>query len=340
MKYKIAVITPKNKNDYLTDTVIDGLLSFNDPSIQIEFYIPNSYPTELDKSGIGLSLDSFVNFARNADLILFMKGKDGIKKNFFLFTLTQNNTDYETANEINLFKKTIFIDGSELGGDKRYNAEIRKDLIEGKYEGRGAVDTQMEKKCAMYFKREKPYLRSIVPFPFGIETDYTRHYETNKEKDIDFFCVFGYEDYAPLRKQVREYLVEFCQKNNFTYFTEKTPKDNFYKMLARSKVGISVGGGGFDTARFWEILGNNCLLLTEKIDIYEEYSRQLNYDRIWQFETLDEFKTQLQKMGEFLRNTYKKEDLEPEYQKIITEHSSKSRVLEIIEKAKEKGIIE
>lgn len=339
MNYKIAVVTPKNKNDYLTDTVIDGLLDLRRENNNLEFYIPSSYQYDLGETDIRLNDSKFLEFASGADLILFMRGKDNIKKNFIFFTLTENNTDYEKINKIDRFDKTVFIDGSELGGDRRYDSKIQKDLIEGIYGGRGAIELDMEKKCAMYFRREKPYIRNIIPFPFGIEREYKKYYSDNINKDVDFFCVFGDSNYAPLRKEVRDILVDFCNKNNFTYFTEKTDKDNFYKMLARSKVGISVGGGGFDTARFWEILGNNCILLTENIDIYEPNSNRLKYERIWQFKNSSEFRLNLDQIGKYLRNQYDQGNLNPEYQTILNDHSSKSRVLEVLEKAKEKGII-
>ncbi|MFZ2522309.1 MAG: hypothetical protein WAX44_01535 [Minisyncoccia bacterium] len=326
MKYKITVITPKNKNDYLTDTVIDGLLALREENYDLEFYMPDSYPTDLEVLSFRKSEGDFFNYAIEADIILFAWGKD--------------NTNYELAEKINRYERTIFIDGSEIGRNGRYDEKIQKSIIEGTYEGRSKIDLEMEKKCTQYLRREKPYLRNIIPFPFGIERKYTKHYSENTKKDIDFFCVFGQDEYPIMRREVRGTLIEFCKKNNFKCFTEKTDKDNFYRMLSRSRVGISVGGGGFDTARFWEILGNNCILLTETIDIYEPNSNRLKYERIRQFKDLSEFKLKLEKLGEYLKSEYDQDSLSSEYQKIIVDHSSKSRVLEIIKKAKEKGIID
>lgn len=334
----IAVITPKYKNDYLTDTVIDGLILLKKENSRIDFYVPDTYPTDLDMSGISLNEKDFMDYADSSDLILFFRGKD-IKKNYFFFERTVINTDYEKVNRINKFNKTLFFDGSEVGGNRRYDPEIQRQIMDGTYEGRGNIDTEMESKCALYFRREKPYLRGIIPFPFGIESSYTKYYSKNAEKDIDFFCVFGHEEYAPLRKEVKEVLIAYCKKNNFTCFTEKTDKDNFYKILVRSKVGISVGGGGYDTARFWETLGNNCILLTEKIDVYESNSERLKYKRIWQFKDLSEFNKKLEEIGHYIKNQYKQEEMTEEYERILADHSSKSRVIEIIEKAKKKGII-
>ena len=326
MEYKIAVITPQYKNDYLTDTVIDGLLSLQQEDKKLEFYMPSAYFTSLSVKKVSLDRQDFKDFAGTADLILFCWGK--------------GNTDYDLAGEIGRFDKTVFIDGSEIGKNGRFDSGIQKQILDGTYEGNGKIDKEMLQKCALYFRREKPYVDGILPLPFGIESKYSKYYSPDTKKDMDFFCVFGQDEYPVLRKQVQEVLIEFCEENDFSCFTKKTDQDNFYRTLARSKVGISVGGGGFDTARFWEILGNNCILLTEKIDIYEEGSNRLKYDTVWQFRDLEDFKIQLDKIGVFLKNTYNQKNLQGEYLKIMRDHSSKSRAMEIIQKAREKGIIQ
>lgn len=326
MKYKIAIITPEYKNDYLTDTIIDGCILLKLEHPEFEFKITKGYASDFNDTEFSLEIKEFVEYAKDSDLIVFCWGKD--------------NTNYKIAHTINEFNKTVFVDGSEIGRNGRYDIGIQKSIIDGSYTGRGKIDNEMEEKCAMYFRREKPYIRNIIPLPFGIESEYTKFYSKDVEKDIDFFCVFGQDEYPILRREVTQELRKFCNENNFVCFTEKTDQESFYKNLARSKVGVSVGGGGFDTARFWEILGNNCLLLTETIDIYEPDSKRLDYKRIWQFKDLEDFKIRLEEVGKFLQNDYLKTDLFPEYSKILEVHSSKSRVLEIIEKAKEKGIIQ
>ena len=143
-----------------------------------------------------------------------------------------------------------------------------------------------------------------------------------------------------LRRHVRESLEKYCQENNFTCVTKKTKTpEEFYKFLARAKVGVSVGGGGFDTFRFWEILGNNCLLMTEKIAIFEPGSLALDYRRIYQFDDLFDFQTQIDKIGHYLRTQYSQTDLKDEYETILVEHNSIARVNKIIEFAKSRKII-
>ena len=198
----------------------------------------------------------------------------------------------------------------------------------------------MLEKCALYFRREKPYIKSIIPLPFGIESRHLQYVGKNKRKDIDFFCVFGQEKYPILRKHVKKKLIKFCKKNNFIYYVKKTKtSDEFYELLSMSKVGISVGGGGYDTMRFWEILGNNCLLLTETIDIYKYGSDELKYKRIWEFNNLYDFEYQLEKMVKFLREEYNQESLWDEYEDIMSGHYCKARALEVIRRCKQKILV-
>jgi len=322
---KLALITPKNKNDYLTDTVLDGLIDLKDTN-NIDFKISSRYPCHLNTGCYFLEKKDFLKFANEADAIILFWGK--------------NNTDFDLVKKINKFDKTIFIDGSEVGKNKRYDFDIQNSILNFTYNGNGRIDKEMLEKCALYFRREKPYLEKIIPLPFGIENSYKKFYSSRIKKDIDLFCVFGQEEFPTMRKYCKEILINFCKKNNLSFFIEKTKdKESFYKTLARSKVGISVGGGGFDTARFWEILANNCILLTEKIDIYEPDSKKLDYNRIWQFSNLLDFQYQLEKIGDFLRIKYKQEEMFNEYKKIISEHSSKSRVEEIIFEARNKKIL-
>jgi len=314
MHYKIAVITPSDANDILGDTIIDGLADLISEKKDLEVRIPAEtkyvVPKELKNSVV--STKEFIEFAQTADLIFLIWGKRKL------------NT--EIAEKINRWDKTIFIDGAEVGKDRRYDPAMQNIIIHGTFGGYGRIYDDMHKKCAMYFKREKPYRAGVKPLPFGIERKY-QVYDSSTKKDIDFFCVFGQEEFPALRKHVREIVQNFCQKNNFTCHTEKTKtKEEFYKLSARSKVGISVGGGGYDTARFWETLGNNALLITEKIDIFEPDSSILDYERVFEFNNLYDLEYYLEKVGHILKNFYNQDNLQLEYEKILANHSSKARV--------------
>lgn len=326
MNYKIAIIVPLGRGDSITDTVLDGLIEMAGhrevifkTSTFLDSYVAGANDSILDRN-------DFIRFARDADLIFLFYGK--------------KVTDIPLASEIGMWEKTLFFDGSEVGKNERFNFTIQRDILALNYEKYGGIKEEMLIKCPLYFRREKPYIKGIVPLPFGIDSAYVKHFDPKKRKDIDFTCVFGQDEYPLMRRYCRELLVEYCKRNGFTSFTSKTANsDEFHKILARSKVGISIGGGGYDTMRFWEILGNNCLLLTERIDIYQPDSRELRYGRIWQFNNLFDFQYQLEKISALLRGKYNQDDLIKEYQEILSRHSSVARVKTVLQKANEKGII-
>lgn len=324
---KIALITPLHKIDYLAETVIDGLLRLREEGI-VDFYVSSPYPSKYPEVGrLILAEDDFVDFAENADLVLLLWGK--------------SCTNLKLAEKIGKWSKTVYIDGSEVGKNRRYDPEIRKALFELKWDGIGKIEEELLDKCALYFRREKPYIKNIKPLPYGIESEYTHFYNFDKKKDIDFACIFGQEEFPALRRKVREALEYFCQEKGFSCVTGRTSnRGEFYKIFARAKVGISVGGGGFDTARFWEILGNNCILITENIDIFESESTALNYKRIYEFSDIEGFVQKVEEVARLLQKGYNQDSMKNEYEEILKSHSSKARVAYVLDKAREVGIIQ
>lgn len=324
-KYKIAIINPY-RPDGLARTIFDGIVSLNQTGNNIDFKISSQFNYPLPLNEYVVSRGQFVNFAKLADLIFLVWGKDG--------------TDIALAKTIDRWDKTIYFDGSEVGKNRRYDFSIQKKILDRQYKDNGAVNKEMLEKCPLYFRREKPYLAGIEPLPFGIETRYTQQFVSEQKKDIDFFCVFGQEEYPIMRKYARELVETFCAQNGFICHTQKTKTpEEFNQLLARSKVGVSIGGGGYDSFRFWEILGNNCLLLTEKIDIFEPDSKLLNYKRVYQFSNLFDFQFQLETIGDYLRTEYLTTNLGKEYKLILKEHNTVSRVKKIIKIAKNRRLI-
>ncbi len=49
--------------------------------------------------------------------------------------------------------------------------------------------------------------------------------------------------------------------------TSRVSPDEYYREVMRSRIAVSIRGGGFDTCRFWEIPACRTLLLSEKPDI-------------------------------------------------------------------------
>ncbi len=328
---KIALITPlEGDSTYSSDTILDGCIQLKKQGKRLEFFVSaGAYRQNLiPYAEYALPESRFISFARNADLILLFWCK--------------KNTDFKLAEEINAWHKTVYIDDSELGGNTWRDFTAQRDILAMQYRGGfGGVDEKMLRLCALYFRKEKPYFEGVVTLPYGITSAYRENYRLDKKKDIDFFCVWGQDGYPLMRRYTQELLIQFCNKKGFTCYTTRTrDRCEFQEMLSRSKVGISVSGSCFDTARFWEVLGNNCLLLTEKIDIYQPDSHELDYKRIYQFNNLYDFEYQLGKVGKFLREEYEQTDLLPEYRTILARHSSEARVLQILSAAKERGIID
>ncbi len=323
-KAKIAVINPELA-DGLARTVIDGLFQMSKDG-SADFRLSSRFKYSLSVDDKVMPQKEFMEYAKDADCIFLIYCQYGFGQ--------------ALAEKIGLWEKTVFIDGSELGKNNRLDFSIQNKVIENGGYLNDPVDRKMLAKCAAHFKREKPYFAGAIPLPFGIESKYIKYQEGKTVKDIDFFCVFGQDEYPLLRRFAREQLEKFCKREGFTFHTEKTSSnEEFYLLLARSKVGISVGGGGYDSMRFWEILANDCLLLTERIDIYEPGSKRLDYERIWQFNNLFDLTDLLMKMGNILKSSYKIDDLQGEYVKILKDHSSEARVKEILDVCNKKGII-
>lgn len=315
----VAVINIKSA-DGLARTLLDGLDSLAEAR-EITLRMSSVFDYDLPLAKYVLHRDEFISFAKDADAVFLIQTKYG--------------TDYRLAEEINAWEKTAFVDGSELGGNNRLDVETQKRVLLGVYRGQGAINREMLARCLVYLRREKPYVKGTTPFPFGIERKYTEAATLRPPKDIDFVCIFGQDEYPILRRYVREELERFCKKEGFTCVTEKMPKDQFYQTLARAKVGISVGGGGFDTFRFWEILGANVVLMTDTLDVYPKYNNAFPYERIWEFNNLFDFSAELIKVGDFLRQEYPKlftsAVWKEEYDRILATHGSKARALEALQ---------
>lgn len=322
----IAIILPDNSRDFLADTVLDGFRTLE----AAEGYQVRTSPrfiTNMDYSDWELGDEAFLSFAKTADHIIFIHAK---------------YTTLDLVTKIGRFDKTICVDGNEVGKNNRYDFTVQKGLLDGTYEGWGAIRYDLLKKCRKYLRREKPYMEGIIPFPFGIEKQFIR-YVPGQKKDIDFTCIFGQDEYPLMRRYVTEMLEDYCSKNGFTCATSKTnsllnrdlrnakSQGKFRDILARTKVGISVGGGGFDTLRFWEILANNCAVMTESIDLYNPGSDELKYGRIFEFKNLYDFKYRLEEIGRLIKSGHIDNHLgQEEYQAILKRHSSAARVRSII----------
>jgi hypothetical protein len=151
----IAVITPGRKEDYLVRTVVDGLEQLRIDGIVQDVKYTSGNPRHFGISRHELNDDNFIKFARSADVILYCWGKVHDHK--------------ELVDIIGRYNVTAYIDGSELGHNKRLEPQIIQKIEQGSYQERGAINADMLKRCAAYFRREKPYINGILPLPYGIE---------------------------------------------------------------------------------------------------------------------------------------------------------------------------
>ena len=314
-----------------------GLLAKEHP--EMTFHYGNHYPHPFGKdftTTFGLSAEEFFNFSKTADMIILSHGKYG--------------TDTGLIDDLQAWGKTVYVDGSEIGKNKWRDLDLQMQVIRGEFTERGAPDREMQKKVRAYFRREKPYLPGMIPFPLGIESRFMKYYDSSKPKDIDFACIFGQDLYPVTRRYATELTEKFCKENSFVCHTKKTFKlpliergpyspDKSYEIWARTKVGVSTGAAGYDSRRFWEILGNNCLVIAERFDLYEPDSDMMNFKRIFQYNNLYDFEYQLKKVGEFLRSGYNQKDLDAEYQEILKLHSTKARAMTIITEARRIGLL-
>lgn len=66
-------------------------------------------------------------------------------------------------------------------------------------------------------------------------------------------------------------------------------------------------------------------------DIFSLDDQSLKYQRIYQFKNLYDFQYQLEKLGKFLRTDYNPQNMENEYKRILSRHSSKARVMTVLD---------
>ena len=218
--------------DYLTSTLIEGLQQLGHTIIASENsnYAKKVSDTLLKKN------------SENADLILFFSNK-----------LARHSTLSKIDNT-----NKIFIDGDDS----------QKFLVPNFI------------KFKAIFKREinlyhvNKYNEPIFPLPFAAENRYFNHPKMNRNIPISYVANM----HSAYRYAVYECLISKNIKNAYFGNTiEPKPKIKikggptetpiFREILYKSNISVNVIGGGYDCARYWEILSSGALLLTQNIDI-------------------------------------------------------------------------
>ncbi len=279
---KIVCLMPPHY-DFLCATVIDGL-----KQLGCRLYCNERTNNATEKEYIPFK-DS-LPYCSDCDIILLFSNTGYVNRRCFLV-------------ENKLLNKTVYVDGS----DPSY------------LEDPGALNTfkicfKREFPCLKKFiakpgagpehilfpikglKRYLSYRRNILPLPFAAERAYFRYNKENMGKDINISCTLVPKSNPCERNKINDAIRELNVPNSVIgpvsagrYLTESydKSKDEYFKILAKSKISISCPGSGFDTGRFWEILANKALLFSPPIQIrmphpFIEFKHFIPYNTIAQ----------------------------------------------------------
>tara|TARA_R100001377_G_scaffold6419_1_gene3476 strand:+ start:4326 stop:5282 length:957 start_codon:yes stop_codon:yes gene_type:complete len=317
---KIVVIPPKDKLDYLAETIIEGLYKNN-----IDVY-SSDLGNGIRKQDI-CSDEQIIEHSKDCDFIFVIWGK--IRDNF-------PGPKYYLLDKINKKEKTVYIDGSEWTYTGKTEPNQLVESRRGDFNrrrGNAWINESMFKKCKWYFKREcynQDLDRGIIPLLFGSIDRY--FYTNNIKKKYDVFCLYGH-----VNEGLRGETLNLCNRlKNEGYNVIAGggfPYEEFKEKLASSWIGIDAWGGGDCCARLWEILANNTMAMTQQYNI-EFPNDFVDGESIVKYKTIEEFEMKIRK---YLNNKNKIQKIsENGYQHLLKYHTAQKRVEYILEIINEK----
>jgi len=178
---------------------------------------------------------------------------------------TTINAYYKIMNEIDENIPRVFIDGGdfpELGGD--FDRLGGRDIFN---------KIQKEKPFDLIFKREycldKEYSDNVYALPMCFNYDLLPKIDKNYKYDVSFWAV----ETDPIRTKALSMLEDKydCKENgtirNQIMKKYKRKGDFYLQEISRSKIGLNLRGGGWDTLRFWELTGMGCFVISQKLNI-------------------------------------------------------------------------
>jgi len=199
---KIVVISPKEKWDFLAESVIEGLYENN-----IEVYF-SDIGNGIKESDV-YSDEEIIEHSKDCDYILVIWGK--IRKTFPVGV----GPKYYLLDKINKKYKVVYIDGSEWTftgfplpnqvQDAKHNPKLMR--------GEPWINDFMLHNSKWYFKREcypEDSNIGIIPLPFAsTKNHYSGDDYTSKEvdKEIDIFCSYGH-----MNNGLRHETYNFCKE--------------------------------------------------------------------------------------------------------------------------------
>jgi hypothetical protein len=308
---KIVAITPNKKQDYLTETVIEGFKHLNAKIIASDV-----------GNGIEKSYDdqTLIDESKDADYIIAFWGK--VRDN--------NPPKHYLLDRINRWNRTAYVDGSEWSQtgypepNQLFNSQILK--IDSFRKGKNWINQHFLQKAAWYFKREcykEDAQLGIYPLLFGF-VDRMKVLQ-NENKDIDVFCGFG-QDKDGLRKEA----IAICDSFSLDYninISKNLSYSDYKQTLSKSLISIDAWGGGDCCARLWEIMGNGVCCLYQKYSVC--FPNMPEEKQALSFSTKEELK---QKLEYLLSNKHEAKKIGEEGKKLVEKfHTSEARVISMLE---------
>lgn len=253
------------KHDYLQDLVYTGLIKILGKENLIEYpwnirYHLNYRPYP---KNIGLNNETFFSSIINQikpkvfDLVIVASCHPETLKYY-----------EKIIHKIPASTKVIFLDGGDM-------PEVAGDLDITKGNGRKLYEKLNSIREFDYiFKRDyildKVYPKNVFSLPFCYNLDLT---PKNMPKEFKYDVAFWAVETDPIRTQVLTLLEDKydCKKNGTVknqVMKKYKRKGEFYlQELSACKINLNFRGGGWDTLRFWEILGIGGFMISQELQI-------------------------------------------------------------------------
>ena len=266
---KIVCLIPPHY-DFLCATVVDGLKQLN-----CRLYCSERSNNSTEKE-----------YAPFRD----MPGRCNDCDFILLFSNTNYSNRKQFVTEYGMAHKTVYVDGSD----------------HERLEDPEALDT-----FRVCFKRELLFSKSTIkpgitsknasPLPFSAEQAYLGYNAEGTEKDISVSCTLVPNSLSPKRYKINDFVknlkipdavIGSVSKGNYRTESGDRSKEEYFRILARSRISISYPGLGFDTGRFWEILACKALLFSPPVKIKMPHPF-LEFKHFIPYETLSQLKSRL-----------------------------------------------
>ncbi len=309
--------------DFLCATLIDGFH-------QLDVRLTSSAQSNNSSDEEYVPLDAIAPHCDEADAVL-------------LFSNTAYSTRKEFVRRHGLAHKTVHIDGSDRGWPDDWLALRTYPLCFKRECPTGATDHKLlaaPRSLPERFWRTYGYRvlgQRLMPLPFAAERTYFKYSGAQLERDINVSCTLVPKECNPRRQKINEFvdglgiprsLVGRISSGDYRTSAASSSKDEYFRMLARSKISISHPGLGFDTGRFWEILASRSLLFSPSVQIkmphpFVEHTHFVPYstleelgERLTYFLSHDEERTKIAQRG---------------YEHLVMHHTSEQRARYLLE---------